>query len=240
MRKVILILSFMFVQFKLCAQIIGSDIVIDDKQCFSKVYNNSNDISKKFSNAKEWIAKTYGDYQSVLQFEDDKNYKIIIKGVQTFEEERAETSHSSGRVFIFTNASLCYTLTIDFKEDRYRLKMEDICVKERVKTNIIMLSSLSTEEFIKTVDDFTSPTTFVNLLEADNKLLSQLQEVDTSTMKKKWMKEEHQRNIRLTEMKIVYDKQQIENMEVRKKNIYNFIANLYNSLSGAIEYNDDF
>ena len=70
----------MFVQFKLCAQIIGSDIVIDDKQCFSKVYNNSNDISKKFSNAKEWIAKTYGDYQSVLQFEDDKNYKIIIKG----------------------------------------------------------------------------------------------------------------------------------------------------------------
>ena len=90
------------------------------------------------------------------------------------------------------------------------------------------------------MDDFTSPTTFVNLLEADNKLLSQLQEVDTSTMKKKWMKEEHQRNIRLTEMKIVYDKQQIENMEVRKKNIYNFIANLYNSLSGAIEYNDDF
>ena len=239
MRILFLSLSLLFVQFTLHAQISISDIVIDDSQSFSKVYNNNNEVSKKFSNTKEWIAKTYGNYQSVLQFEDDKNYKIIIKGVQPFEEEKAETGHSSGRVYIFTNAVLCYTLTIDCKNDKYRIKMENVSIKEHVKTNIVMLSKLKNEEFTKTVDEFIDPSPFIKTLETDENSLSKLLLMDTSKMKKR-DKTEHDRIISLFKLTVNYDKQQIENMEVRKNRIYDFIADLYNSLSKAIEYNDDF
>lgn len=240
MKSLFLSLSLLFVQLTIQAQTSTSEVIIDDNQSISKVYNNNNEVAKKFSNAKEWIAKTYGNYQSVLQFEDNENYKIIIKSIQPFKEEKAETSHPSGRVYIFTNASLCYTLTIDCKSDKYRIKMENININEHVKTNIVMLSDLRNEKFTKTVEEFTDPSPFIKALEADEKLLTELLEVDTSKLKKKYMREEHERTINLTNIKIDYDKQQIKNMDERKNIIYSFISDLYNSLSKAIEYNDDF
>src|SRR5665648_140097 len=33
-----------------------------------------------FSNAQKWIAKSFGDYKKVIQFEDIENGKLIFKG----------------------------------------------------------------------------------------------------------------------------------------------------------------
>jgi len=89
---------------------------------FSMTYENSTPKNIKFSNAKMWIAKTFGDYKSVLQYEDPENNKIIIKGSSKMED----VTNVIDRVVVKEKPNLLFLLTIDCRDDKYRLKFENM------------------------------------------------------------------------------------------------------------------
>ena len=83
-------LVLMFSSLIAMAQIKESDVVIEKgMDSFSYVFTNTNAAKLNHSNAKQWVAKTFGDYKSVLQYEDDENYKIIIKDEEDKIKKRA-------------------------------------------------------------------------------------------------------------------------------------------------------
>lgn len=77
------------------------------------------------SNAKDWIVKTFGDYKSVLQFEDDD--KIIIKGYSDLDAKIRDISVSDLHTI---DTKVYYTLTIESKENKFRYKLDDIYIIE--------------------------------------------------------------------------------------------------------------
>lgn len=48
---------------------------------YTKICTSNVPKMLKYSNAKAWIAKTFGDYKSVVQLEDQESCKIILKGL---------------------------------------------------------------------------------------------------------------------------------------------------------------
>ena len=83
----------------------------------SRVYETSaNQASVKHILAKEWVAKTFGDYKSVLQFEDDNACKIIVKGFSPMSDD----------------SKLSYTITIDSRDDKYRVVISDLEIRDYV------------------------------------------------------------------------------------------------------------
>lgn len=107
------------------AQVSMDDIPLESS--FSQVFNSNIDINTKMTNARTWIAKTYGDYKSVLQFEDSDKARIIIKGV----------SHLKTHLYFDTGGkkeySATYNITFDFKEDRYRILFDNVGIHEYYK-----------------------------------------------------------------------------------------------------------
>jgi hypothetical protein len=65
-----------------------------------------------FKNAQTWVAKSYGDYKSVLQFEEKDAGKLIIKGTSSIK------SKYSSRIK--------YTLELDIKDKKYRVNLSDM------------------------------------------------------------------------------------------------------------------
>ena len=88
----------------------------------SHVFYSDIPTVKKMGNAKSWIAKTFGDYDEVLQLEDKENQRIIIKGGTPVIHEYDASIHSN------TAENYTFTMTMDFKEDRYRIRFEDITI----------------------------------------------------------------------------------------------------------------
>lgn len=69
-----------------------------------------------YNNAQNWVVKSSSSYKGSVQFEDREQKKLIIK---------------SGVVYPYVNASneepyLIFDLTIELKEGRFRLKLENI------------------------------------------------------------------------------------------------------------------
>lgn len=93
-----------------------------------RVYEtNTNNAGQKHLLCKEWVAKTFGDYKSVIQFEDGDNHKIILKGFTRLADK----------------SRLTYTITIDSRDDKYRVNIEDyaICDFLLKTSNIIGFSN---------------------------------------------------------------------------------------------------
>lgn len=105
----------------------GQDFGIDVQSIengLTKVYETSvNNAKSKHLLAKEWIAKTFGDYKSVLQFEDDEACKIIVKGFSPMSDD----------------SKLSYTITIDSKDDKYRIIISDLAIKDYILQTSRML-----------------------------------------------------------------------------------------------------
>lgn len=126
MKKYILILTF------LVSLIIGGysqshNLPIDSmgNVVFKEIVNTNLSQSKLYSNAQEWIAKTFGDYKSVIQFEDKENGKLILKGSSAV-RYYIET-HLLGMT-ISNRERIEFTLTIDCRENKYRYIMDNIVV----------------------------------------------------------------------------------------------------------------
>ncbi|MEA5260639.1 DUF4468 domain-containing protein [Arcicella aquatica] len=77
-----------------------------------EVVEVKNTKAKLYANAQTWIAKTFGDYKSVIQFEDKEQGRLIIKGLSD--------------LGINSYPDFKYTITIDVKENKYRYSINDI------------------------------------------------------------------------------------------------------------------
>lgn len=116
MKKIFCILLLLTATIISFAQDFSIDIKsISDE--LSRVYETSaNQASVKHILAKEWVAKTFGDYKSVLQFEDDNACKIIVKGFSPMSDD----------------SKLSYTITIDSRDDKYRVVISDLEIRDYV------------------------------------------------------------------------------------------------------------
>lgn len=127
MRK---ILSFIVLAILVCLPIEAQQIS-EYGLTFEKFENNSyiqivqdSIVSKaqKLSNFKEWVSKTFGDYKAVLQYEDTDNCKLIIKGKLPL----SEVIEFNSGYRTFYNPTLSFILSFDGKDNKYRLKFENM------------------------------------------------------------------------------------------------------------------
>jgi len=75
-----------------------------------------------YSNAKEWIAKTFRDYKAVIQFEDETTKKLIIKGICYGDTSDRE--------------ALSFTMTIDCKDKKFRYSISNISITGNIRGEI--------------------------------------------------------------------------------------------------------
>lgn len=116
------VVLFVFFCSKLSAQVALEDIPLSSEMAF--VFNSDKPIVQKMGSAKSWVAKIFGDYKAVLQFEDSDNRQLIIKGNAPLNTR----SIVSNGITWTTRYTSHFTMTFDFKDDRYRIKIEDIQV----------------------------------------------------------------------------------------------------------------
>lgn len=151
MRKTLLLL-FLIISTNAFTQTLDKYDLINEKfsDCsYSKIYNDSTPKSIKFSNTKEWIAKTFGDYKSVLQYEDAENCKIIIKGISALRD----IISYDGKTRIIEKPDLLFTLIVECKDDKYRLKFENMTVND-IKQKEVSLLAKSETKLTYTIDEF--------------------------------------------------------------------------------------
>lgn len=150
--KKLLLFIFIIISTNAYTQTLDKYDLINEKfsDCsYSKIYNDSTPKNIKFSNAKEWIAKTFGDYKSVLQYEDAENYKIIIKGISALKD----IISYEDKTRIVEKPDLLFTLTIDCKDDKYRMKFENMTVNDLKQKEISLLTKSETK-LIYNIDKF--------------------------------------------------------------------------------------
>ena len=229
------------------AQLNASDIDLTSLgQGYSKVFNSNIPIPQKFSNAKQWIAKTFGDYKSVLQYEDEANAKIIIKGkcpLGSYYNISEELLSDKDDV------KMSFTLTLDFKEDRYRAKMEDLVAEIDNTFKVMFLDNTFKVMFSPTYKHKTEPiTTFCKnddskidtLIEENNNELDTLQNrLSTEKLKKKEINliNEDIKNLKDTN-EMLRNKKAVAFMH--RYDTQRAISQLLNSLYKDINTNDDF
>ncbi|HOZ13379.1 MAG TPA: DUF4468 domain-containing protein [Tenuifilaceae bacterium] len=181
---------------------------------FTEVIETNLSKAKLYSNAQEWIAKTFGDYKSVIQLEDNENGKLIIKGNSNV--------NCQGRTEVMqTKEKISYTLTIEVKEGKYRYKVDNVFITQSIYA---LGSTIYSKPF--------SPLEHLELMAKYSKELDSLQKVDITKMKKKLLTE-HQEKITINE-------NYLKNENLFYKDEYTTIVQLIDSLKKSILINDDF
>ncbi|MEA5260640.1 DUF4468 domain-containing protein [Arcicella aquatica] len=102
-----------------------------------EVVEVKNTKAKLYANAQTWIAKTFGDYKAVIQFEDKEQGRLIIKGLSDLD--------------LRSYPNFNYTITIDVKESKYRYSINDIKMGFGISDSRIADSYFPLERDIKGV-----------------------------------------------------------------------------------------
>lgn len=113
------------------AQIQPDSITVNNNSCF-EVFMNDIPAKEKMSLEKSWISKNFGDYKSVLQYEDDVKNTIVIKGrLQLFlSSAEVQINKLSKMVGNATDKRyMFFTIEFSNKDDRYRVRFSDIAIK---------------------------------------------------------------------------------------------------------------
>ena len=92
----------------------------------SFVFESKQSPSTVFNNAKQWVAKTFNEYKDVVKMEDLDNYTLVFKGSM---RQRVYNALFKNSPITFT-PFLQYTATVECKDGRFRIKMEDFSIKE--------------------------------------------------------------------------------------------------------------
>ena len=71
------------------AQTTPDSIEVNKSSCF-KVFINDTPAKEKMSIEKSWISQNFGNYKSVLQYEDEVKNTIVIKGFLELYASQAE------------------------------------------------------------------------------------------------------------------------------------------------------
>jgi hypothetical protein len=177
---------------------------------FSEVIEISNTKNILYANAKEWVAKTFGDYKEVIQFEDANDGKLIMKGKSDV------SSESSG-----SNKSLSFTITIECKDKKYRYRINDILVHQTIMFAGTPIHPVPS-----------SPLQHLESKKSFEKEKESLLSKDVSRMKKKALME-HQDKITILE-------NSIKNEQYEYDKEYDAVNAIINSLKYAMSQNNEF
>lgn len=94
------------------------------------IFYSDNSTEQKIKNIKTWVATTFGDYNSVLQFEDVATGRIIIKGKTALKENNSNIDiglSSLGINFeLYTSSQYSFTMIFDVKDEKFRIKIENV------------------------------------------------------------------------------------------------------------------
>lgn len=112
-NRLLPILFFCLPLTAICQEIEKTEAPITGSSTYTQVVEVKNSKDALFKNAQSWIAKTFGDYKSVIQFEDKEAGRLILKGV------------TDGVNNIMTK-SFRYVITIDTKDNRYRCQIGEV------------------------------------------------------------------------------------------------------------------
>lgn len=206
------------------SRITEDDIPLESSMSF--VFDSNVPIETKMVNAKTWIAKTYGDYKSVLQYEDAESHRIIIKG-------KAPISVSvSGDASGTYTAS--FTTTFDFKDDRFRIKYEDIRLMYTVSYHGHDL------DIETTLQEFFTPIKTERYIAEKKLQLKELLKADPSKMRRK-EKESFEKRIAELERDIKEREEYLntEALESINKHINDYQSSFCNLINSAVEVIDD-
>lgn len=219
------------------AQVELKDIDIINNS-FSIIIENNCRSEIKYNNSKEWIAKTFGDYKKVIQYEDAENHKIIMKG-----ESELEHGHE------YANTTeipiLKYTITIECKNDKYRVQMENMGIEETIirttpKELAVLIGYSEDRNTVKySMHDVCNPdsTKWMNsiyTLEENKEVLIENMKGDISKKKKKEilsMIDKTEKEINSIKLSI---SSHCENMRILNKKVQLGILELINSLDSSI------
>lgn len=193
----------------------------------SEVVEISMNKNKLYSNAQEWITRTFGDYKSVIQFEDPQKGRLIIKGL-------SRINYVEQNQLGIIKEKMNYTITIDCKDNKYRYIISDIDI---------------TRSFIVLGHGNDYKITHNSHLESINKSklekptyqakLDSLLNIDIKTLKKKERKVIEE-EIEKTKTSISYnDKFDFDSYKFFKEE-YETINSLTSSLKSSMAKNDDF
>ena len=213
------------------AQVTVDDIPIENE--FFHVFNSDIDVNIKMLNAKSWIATNFGDYKSVLQYEDDNNYRIIIKGKSPI------VNATSSITYQYT-----FTMTFDFRDDRYRIRFEDIEILRGVSfvrnaptpnTKLMWEEyfTYDTEKFVKERAKYTAIRDSLQSVLVSN---SRMRDRDRERIEKELSKAEYAISYDDNVINNVADKTVAENI-LRFKTTF---CDIVNSAVKMINTNDDF
>lgn len=130
MKKLIILVALVSISVISFGQLEQKDLVFENNS-FSHVFETKVSPATQYLNAKQWIAKTFGSYKAVVQFEDENAHKIILKGkIVSKDNEINETM----KKWFQDKVTYSFTMTIDIKEGRYRVKIEDVRASIETKT----------------------------------------------------------------------------------------------------------
>jgi len=118
--KRILVLPLLLFSLTAFAQVRELPVNSEGDVEFTEVVNAEGLTSNQlYDNAKEWAAKTFYDYKAALQFEDDKNNKLIFKWSSDIPGKNRNDN-------VVTEFMLDYTIVIECKDGKYRYKVNQV------------------------------------------------------------------------------------------------------------------
>lgn len=89
----------------------------------SEVVTNNISGEMQYSNAQEWIAKSFGDYKKVIQFENKETLKLIMKG--STDLGVFQKGYLLG-IDLTKWYKLHFIITIECKDSKFRYSITDI------------------------------------------------------------------------------------------------------------------
>lgn len=210
--KRILILALALVSVISNAQTLTLKDISISEDSFVQVYNSNIDIDTKFGNASLWVAKSFQDYDRVVQYEDKTNHRLILKSTKA-------------------SSKVSFALTVDCRDDKYRITAEGITV-----------DGTPYEKYVASI-----PLRIAAIDEELNNL-----SLDYDAAKTKWDKA--QKKWKPVQYHYQSAKEEFEKVNVRFQSLNNSkqdllvvdavvketIAEVFNSLSSAISYVDEF
>ena len=192
---------------------------------FSEVIQTSVPVQLQWSNAKQWIASSFGDYKDVIQFEDVENRKMVLKGIIhiTPQSDKSLLNNTIKKNTYFREDIVTFIVTLECKDGRYRYRINGF----QIVRNLHLRqrgTAIGTVEFDKEIQ---LPINY-NEYAADSlqNMISILQSADVSAMRKSEATTHQNKIDELTRYQSLY-----YNLDVYT---YDRIITLINSLKTAM------
>lgn len=233
MKRFAFILVLICMGITVSAQVLNKEDITINDNAFSYVYQTDIPLTKLFGKVNQWVAKSFNDYKSVIQYEDKENYRLIMKGILLLDGAWVD--------------NLSVSLTFDCKEGKYRVVSDSMIIKVGDK-------EFTYEQYVNaSVDDVFGGIPYSTFVMSDLENQWEVAKQKFEKAQKRWKPGQfHYDGPQEAFAKIdeKYQTAKIANelynakaelfLQTREIDIKEKIAKLYNSISTFIAVDDDF